>query len=217
MAEAASGVLLPCLALDTAASDSCAVFWTADGKMHGRAIAHQARSRELMDSLDDLRIEAGLAWPEIRMLAFSAGPGSFTGLRIGAATLCGINARWHRPWIALDSLAVTAMRAEHDAPVWVFEDARSGFVYTGRYLRGRALEAPKLLRWADVAELADGPWIAEADPPEPIAGRERLHPVRSRLDALIALLGGLDSASVRPDPYPMPVYLQASQAERLHG
>ena len=101
----------------------------------------------LLPALDALVRDAGVAPRDLDAIAVGAGPGSFTGLRIGMATAKGIAFAADRPlWLvsSLAALAWDAAAAHASAePVGLFVpalDARRGEVYAGFYRReGAAL------------------------------------------------------------------------------
>lgn len=91
-------------------------------------------SQTLLPMLDEVckRIELGL--DTIDAYAVAAGPGSFTGLRIGAATVKGLGIAVDRPVVAIPTLEALAFNAygaqEIICPIM---DARRHQVYTGIY------------------------------------------------------------------------------------
>jgi len=102
---------------------------------------HDARGRtnDLLVTIDRLCREVSLAPAAIEAVAIGAGPGSFTGLRIGMATAKGIAFAAKVPLWAVSSLAALA----HDAPttdgvIVSVLDARKGEVFCGCF-DGRAL------------------------------------------------------------------------------
>lgn len=68
----------------------------------------QAAASLLTLLIDDLFTSSGIRKSDIAGVAVSGGPGSYTGLRIGASTAKGICYALDRPLIALDSLHVLA-------------------------------------------------------------------------------------------------------------
>ena len=79
------------LALETA-TDICSVAVAQDGILLARAIAdsvHQHASR-LTLLISEALSEAGVRLPDVNQLVLSDGPGSYTSLRVGAATAKGI-------------------------------------------------------------------------------------------------------------------------------
>ena len=88
---------------------------------------------ELMALLD----RYGLELPQIDLYAVATGPGSFTGLRIGIATMQGLALAQGKPLIgisAFDALAWTADRqtGSYTAPVATWVDAWRGGMRTSR-------------------------------------------------------------------------------------
>ncbi len=68
----------------------------------------QAAASQLTLLIDELFATTGIKRRDLVAVAVSAGPGSYTGLRIGTATAKGICYGLDRPMIALDSLHVLA-------------------------------------------------------------------------------------------------------------
>jgi len=82
---------------------------------------------------------AGAAPDDVEAFAVSVGPGSFTGLRVGIATVKGLAFGSGRPVAAVSSLRALARRAPAEASVAAaLLDARRGEVYGAAY----ALPAP---------------------------------------------------------------------------
>ncbi len=80
----------------------------------------------------------------IELFAVSQGPGSFTGLRIGAATLLGLGHALQRDVIGIDTLEALAMKAcWAPYPVAALLDARKGEVF-GAIFRGTAIGPRRL-------------------------------------------------------------------------
>jgi len=128
------------------------VYEEKDGKgtvvsemMTGNTLTH---SETLMPMIDQTLRNAGLTLADIDYLAFTKGPGSFTGLRIGAATVKGLSlGRVRRqedgslksdlpivPVGTLESLAAGVGTLLHDNALRVpVMDARRNQVYTAVY------------------------------------------------------------------------------------
>jgi tRNA threonylcarbamoyladenosine biosynthesis protein TsaB len=73
--------------------------------------ASSGRNSDLLVTIDDVCRRAGIAPRELDAIAVGAGPGSFTGLRIGMATAKGIAFAAQRPLWAVSSLAALAWDA----------------------------------------------------------------------------------------------------------
>src|SRR5690606_20354353 len=68
--------------------------------------------QKLMPLVDGLLRHIGLRSDELDAVAVSAGPGSYTGLRIGASTAKGLAYALGIPLIAVDTLDALARRAK---------------------------------------------------------------------------------------------------------
>jgi tRNA threonylcarbamoyladenosine biosynthesis protein TsaB len=106
-------------------------------------------------------VEAGLDRAALDRLAVAAGPGSFTGLRVGIAAIQGLAMALNLrvvPVSALDALACTAVNARNGAgegPIGVWMDAQRGQVFAALYdgagrtplIDPTALPPEDTLRW----------------------------------------------------------------------
>lgn len=97
-----------------------------------------ARSRHaesLLPSLEFMLRSARLSRSDIRGIVVGAGPGSFTGVRVAAATARGLAAGLAIPLYAYSSLAGLALERGLQGPVCSVFDARRGEVYAACYER----------------------------------------------------------------------------------
>jgi tRNA threonylcarbamoyladenosine biosynthesis protein TsaB len=75
----------------------------------------------------------------------AAGPGSFTGLRVGLAAVKGWAEVYHKPIAAISALEAVAAQSHSPAALLVpLLDARRGQVYFGRYRRTDASDQDRL-------------------------------------------------------------------------
>ena len=102
----------------------------------------EGRDSELLQHVDALCREVGIAPRELDAVAVGAGPGSFTGLRIGMATAKGIAFAAGKPLWAVSSLAALAWRVRAEITVAIL-DARRGEIYAGIYDRSLQPLAPE--------------------------------------------------------------------------
>ncbi|RPH67525.1 MAG: tRNA (adenosine(37)-N6)-threonylcarbamoyltransferase complex dimerization subunit type 1 TsaB [Burkholderiales bacterium] len=101
------------------------------------------QSERILAMVRELCAGARIGLRELDAIAFDAGPGSFTGLRIGCAVAQGLGFALRRPLLAVDALATLAwqrLRASRldEAAVLVASDARMGELYVAMYRVRRA-------------------------------------------------------------------------------
>lgn len=100
-------------------------------------------SERLLPALDRLLARAGVALGDADLLAVSIGPGSFTGLRVGLATVKGLCLGAERPVAPVPTLAALAHAAAGTpGPVVALLDARRGEVYAAAWADARDPGAP---------------------------------------------------------------------------
>ena len=125
------------LALDTSSpSGSLAVL--RDEKVVGvvSTATGEVYSSRMFRELEFLLGELSLRMDEFELFAVAAGPGSFTGLRVGLAAVKGWAEVYRRPIAAVSALEAVAVQAHSNAGLIVpVLDARRGQVYFGLYRR----------------------------------------------------------------------------------
>ena len=94
----------------------------------------KTHSQTLVPMLDEIKNMTELDLTTIDAIAVAAGPGSFTGLRIGSATAKGLGLALDKPLVPVPTLDGLAMNAwGTDRLVCPIMDARREQVYTGLY------------------------------------------------------------------------------------
>lgn len=96
-------------------------------------------SEMLLGLIDEALHEAGVDKAALTAIACGAGPGSFTGLRIGLATAKGLCFALGKPLILESSLRVLAARAPEGSRVCAVLDAHKSEVYAGVFTINRGL------------------------------------------------------------------------------
>lgn len=98
-------------------------------------VKHRCHSDYLLRYIQFVLAQTGLNLGDLHGLAVVVGPGSFTGLRVGIATVQGLAQALNLPVYPLSSLQVVAFaNGPVTLPVQVLIDARKHEVYTARYL-----------------------------------------------------------------------------------
>jgi tRNA threonylcarbamoyladenosine biosynthesis protein TsaB len=123
------------LALDTSTS-LATVAVTVDRNVAAESIFNSDRtlSARLIPEIDRLLQQAGLSIKDIELFAASTGPGSFTGVRGGVATIQGLALAGGKPCVGFSSLALLAMNFPLALyPVCTLLDARKGELYAALY------------------------------------------------------------------------------------
>lgn len=209
------------LALDAAYGQASACLLCGDG-MHGETLSDPApHSQAMLPLLERLLVAASMEWEAIDALALGVGPGSFTGIRVAAATVAGLNAVLDRPVLAVSSLAVTACQAEAQGPVWVLEDARAGEMFTACYAGMDAIVDDACHAYGILADWPPARYASHRPPPGS-ENWQRLELMLDRAEALAAVvrhrLRRVADIAALPRAA-TPAYLQRSQAERsaAHG
>jgi len=207
----------PILALDVATKHACVCLMNAEGQVFtAEAGEGKQHSDTILPLLQNVLQQAGLTWVDLKMLALGQGPGSFTGLRIAAAMLAGINASLKLPIWGLSSLAITAMQTQSDEPVWVLEDARAGEVFVGRYQQGECLQDDACKGWCEIQAMPTGLFTAQQEPAITLPDWKCLPLQMKRAEAMSLLIQRLwdKTDHTAHTAWIQPVYLQLSQAEK---
>lgn len=102
--------------------------------LEGRLPEQGATAETLLPALDALLADAGQRLADVQAFAVSIGPGSFTGLRIGVATVKGLAFGSDAPVAPVPTLAALALAAPAgEGPAVALLDARRGEVYAAGY------------------------------------------------------------------------------------
>ena len=213
------------LAIDTAlAACAAAVFETDGGKVLASETLAMARghAETLMPLVARVMDRADVAFHELDRIAVTAGPGSFTGLRVGISAARGIALVSGKPAVGVSTLAAYAaphIANEAGDAVVAAIDARHGHVYlqvlagAGRTLVGphlasvedavRAATATPARLVGSAAGLLAAAWPAGAPAPVLVEAEEA---------PAIAWVARLGAAASHTDVAPTPLYLRAPDA-----
>lgn len=121
------------LGIDTSASPG-GVALVADGMLLMESILPvlSLHSEKLLPAVSQLMNSLDIRGEELSGIAISAGPGSYTGLRIGIATAMGLAAGWGVPIKGVSTLRVIVSSLPEDAVLGCVR-ARKGEIFAGGF------------------------------------------------------------------------------------
>lgn len=185
-------------------------------------------SQTIMPMADALLKTASLSLEDIDVFAVTVGPGSFTGLRIGMASVKTLAQALEKPIIGVSSLEAIAENFFcTDCIVCPITDARRGEVYNALYQNGSVLAADSAVYINDLLDELKGKNVIFAGDGVLVHRglieshkEENWHIAPANL--LLPKASGVASAALKrareekyDDVYALkPVYLKKSQAER---
>ena len=201
------------LALETSTRRLSVALWR-DGEVREIAEDHpNGGSERLLPWVKELLAQAGLTLRQLDAIAFGAGPGGFTGLRLSCGIAQGLAFGLDRPVLAVGSLEALALASGEE---WVFAclDARMNEVYCAAY-RVRdgfpeEVHAPIVVPPSLVVAPKDAGWVGCGDgfasygPLLPVFGqvRDDLLPTAAAVARLAAprilVGGGVGAAEAAP-------------------
>lgn len=150
------------IALDTS-SEYCSLALWLDGAILSRDTrAGQRHSELLLPMLEEMLEQAKLVLSDFDGIAFGAGPGSFTGLRIACGVAQGLAFGVGLPVVGVCTLEALA-EASRAARAVAAIDARMGEIYHGAYEkseegRWRAVQEPNLCLPAHAPQVPGSGW-----------------------------------------------------------
>jgi tRNA threonylcarbamoyl adenosine modification protein YeaZ len=158
------------------------------------------RSRLLLAAVDLVVEDSGTERSAIDRVVVTRGPGSFTGIRAGLATVAGFAAAIDVEIVAYDSLTTQAARCLEPGSVWAAQPGRRGEVYAQRF-RVVPDSCPRSDSEIEIVPVSDtwrrGPWVAAEAIALPPASR--VCAVRSAAEALLYLVTvGVASQPIEP-------------------
>lgn len=122
------------LAFDTSTTLCSAALYDG-GQTHTKEIeAGRKHSELLLPMINDILAESETSLTQLDGIAFGAGPGSFTGLRIACGVAQGLAFATDLPVIGISTLEAVAKKANAQKTI-VALDARMGEIYHAAYIR----------------------------------------------------------------------------------
>lgn len=221
------------LSIDTS-GPACSAALLADDRLLGEIVINSAltHSETIMPAVDELLSRESLTCADVDLFAVAAGPGSFTGVRIGVCAAKGMAHATGKPCARVNSLdALAAGLPFVPGVVCPILDARREQVYCASYrwtgaalpekiLPDAALPLTELLTALPENEIitftGDGAAVHEARIRSLLGERARFAPPHARVlrASSAAYWARLDSSCHMEARLLTPIYLRAPQAER---
>ena len=218
------------LTIDTSTT-ACSVAVSVNEEIVSSCLGSRGRalSATILDTVAFVLKGSGLELEELDGFGVAVGPGSFTGLRVGLATVMGLALATGKPVAGFSSLAMLAMNlpwASH--PVCPMFDARKKEVYTGLYEcrdTPRSLMADRVVSPEPFLESLDGRVIFIGE--GAVKYRERIVAIlgeralfappvvnlpHASAGAMLGAMAFARGAAVPPELL-APVYIRPSEAE----
>lgn len=152
------------LALETSTETASVALLCGERLLERSVAGRPGHSETLLPEINQLMAEAGVALDALDAIAFGAGPGAFTGLRLACGVVQGLGLGLGKPAIPVGTLEALALQAPagRDA-IFVAVDARMSEVYFAAYVRrdGVLVEvlAPACAVPGEVCLPASGRWF----------------------------------------------------------
>lgn len=134
------------LTIDTASNACSAALLTDTTSFEEFEIAPRQHTELLIPMIDSVLGRAQISRTQLDAIAYVAGPGSFTGIRIATSVAQGMSLGLNIPVIALSSLMLLASSAKHELnkdEIFPCIDARRGQVYWAHYSFADDFPEPK--------------------------------------------------------------------------
>ena len=142
------------LAIDTS-SKNCSVAVVECNENNSTVLAfdnsadERTHSLKLMPMVEQLLIDSSISLDDIDLLASCIGPGSFTGIRIGVATIKAFSDSKNIPVAGITSLESLSYLVEQNSYIFPIIDAKNNNVYAAGYKLENNARSVKIDGFAD--------------------------------------------------------------------
>ena len=223
------------LAIDCSEKTS-SVAIVRDGELAAQtSVSNKGRdhSGSLLPSIESLMASAGLSFDDVDCFAVSAGPGSFTGVRIGVSTVKGLAFGRGKICAGVSTLEALACNfTDTDGLICPVLDARRGNLYNALFrVRNGEIErltedrlisardlASELAFYDETVYFCGGGYdimLSETSGNGRIAGVSPLRRYQTGYGVALAAQKKIDRGQISDDVSLAPTYLRPSSAERL--
>ena len=207
---------------------ACSVCLKVDEKAYVEfEMAPQRHANLMLPMVEKVLNQSGITPDDIHALAFSEGPGAFTGIRIAAGVTQGLALGWGRPVLAVSTLEALAWQAYKDTNQtdWVScLDARMKEIYVqschieaGRLISTQAqlLSQESLLETLKNSAIKNGVGDIETEYPDVVGVFETWQSAYPSAEAIADIAQQrLDQAKMLEEEIPLPVYLRNDVADK---
>jgi tRNA threonylcarbamoyladenosine biosynthesis protein TsaB len=181
------------LALETSTRIGQVAVVQRDGRtLAARSSEVSTHSETVLPLIDAVLGEVGCAVSDLAAIACGAGPGSFTGLRIGLATAKGLCFAGDKPLVLVSSLAALAAEVAKGRLAIACLDARKGEVFVAAYIGDRMVVAEQAMKPAALAAFVDELRVTQGADGSPKLGIELVGDAAARYPELATAGSWLD-------------------------
>ena len=205
------------LAFETTDKTASVALLSEEGLFVRYAPDNLRHAESVLPTAEALLQEFGMSTADMDAFAVDAGPGSFTGVRIGVCMANGL-AAWHeKPVVAVNALETLARPyLAEERPILALIEARNGNGYAAIYAGERTLLEPcACVKEEVLAQLPAGGICLGSGSPNP---ENVILPDAGDVAMLVAqrlALSGFPASGYHGEKEVTPLYLRPSQAERL--
>jgi tRNA threonylcarbamoyladenosine biosynthesis protein TsaB len=174
----------------------------------------RGHAERLMDDIDEALRQAGIGYPDLTAIAAGAGPGSFTGIRVGVAAGRGFALALKVPVYGVTSLQAIALQAApqaNGAQILAALDAGRDEVYLQLFDKSAMpLNEPKAVRVADLSASLPPTPVLICGSGAALFSAQTVHPhVLGPTASAVAMAAA--NPAMRTEPKPL--YLRAPDAK----
>lgn len=144
----------PVLAFDTSTPRGTVALGWGREVLAAAELPRQSRhAATLLPTIEEVLRRGGVHVGDLGGIAVGSGPGSFTGVRVAAATARGLVRGTGLPLIPISTLAAGAASLPPGGPAWICIDARGDRLFAARYrTEGEGAPYPEVLPLATTVE-----------------------------------------------------------------
>lgn len=213
------------LSVDSSSQASTAALFQ-DGELLCEYTQNQNKTHsvKMLPMIERMLLDVEAELSDIDVFACGIGPGSFTGVRIGVATVRGFAKTMNKPCVAVNSLEILAENVRHfSGTVFALVSARENECFCAVYENGEEIMAPCVMSVEEVIAAAQGKkalFVGDGA----VANSEKLQPfgtiAKGRQNVISAAslaevaLRKIEAGKTGTCESLVPLYLRKSQAER---